>query len=626
MLYCIKEDVNGNPVEAWTYPTTGCIGPIVSSPAIGADGRLYFGTQIGLDGWGSVYDPRIVCLDPASASPTTEIWVHNTSEDPIHPGGGAIDGSLAIGPDGIVWAPVDVPFTTGFPASRLLGLDPQSGIERFEGNPESANNFDSSPILASDGSVFIKETVSVATNPETGEAATLLNFQFAGQDPSGGVIFGDMAHKNSVGSETFNYHMDYDDTHRDTTQFPNGGISSPFSSATIGSDGKLYTVVSFTHQLTCLAAPSGYSFWPGYRANQFGTGSAQDNKWTTNTLAGTTASITTLSSPGVGNSLAYQVNSKARSVGSGTASSGLITGAWWTTTSPYGTLLPISSASYDYVGNGINNNNQAVGNWSTNGQGPQFAVYWASLTTTAAEIPRPDSTYTQSHANSINVDGYIAGDALNSSSKYHAMRWHDKDQNGSYIAAIDLGTLGSSSLQSYGYGVSPRDWSVGKSQSVAGGVYHAFATPPNRVITGTSDNLNPNDQGEAHAMNGTGQIVGSSKNGTTAEHAWIWYINTDGTISTKDLGTLGGTTSRALGINNRGHVVGWSYRSDGSVAAFIWVPGWSVMQELRNFLSSTDKTSWPNVSIAYGVSDDGTVVGYGSNGGYSRGFAVKPKP
>jgi hypothetical protein len=52
------------------------------------------------------------------------------------------------------------------------------------------------------------------------------------------------------------------------------------------------------------------------------------------------------------------------------------------------------------------------------------------------------------------------------------------------------------------------------------------------------------------------------------------------------------------------------------------------MQELRNFLSTTDKSTWTELNVASGITDDGIVVGYGKISGSTAtwGFAVKPKP
>ena len=46
----------------------------------------------------------------------------------------------------------------------------------------------------------------------------------------------------------------------------------------------------------------------------------------------------------------------------------------------------------------------------------------------------------------------------------------------------------------------------------------------------------------------------------------------------QDLGTLGGRDSNAVEINDRGHVVGNSYTSDGSIHAFVYTRG--TMQDL----------------------------------------------
>src|SRR5438477_6589154 len=53
----------------------------------------------------------------------------------------------------------------------------------------------------------------------------------------------------------------------------------------------------------------------------------------------------------------------------------------------------------------------------------------------------------------------------------------------------------------------------------------------------------------------------------TKYHAFMW----NGGIGMTDLGTLGGDTSYALGINDSGEVVGYSYLADNVTRhAFIW--------------------------------------------------------
>ena len=68
-----------------------------------------------------------------------------------------------------------------------------------------------------------------------------------------------------------------------------------------------------------------------------------------------------------------------------------------------------------------------------------------------------------------------------------------------------------------------------------------------------------------------------------------------------DLGTLGGTNSVALGINNRSQVVGWSQDSNGWTQAFVWQNG--TMAGLGFLPGGTN-------SAANAVNDSGQITGY----------------
>jgi probable HAF family extracellular repeat protein len=129
---------------------------------------------------------------------------------------------------------------------------------------------------------------------------------------------------------------------------------------------------------------------------------------------------------------------------------------------------------------------------------------------------------------------------------------------------------------------------------------------------------------EATGINAAGQVVGFSYLGnfTAATHAFLYTPATQlqpGTL--KDLETLGGSVSSALGINDSGQVVGFSNLSDSCGVlpslnscyhAFLYTPATQSQPATMKDLG----TLGGSFSAAAAINDSGQVVSYSvtSNG------------
>src|SRR2546428_2235062 len=111
----------------------------------------------------------------------------------------------------------------------------------------------------------------------------------------------------------------------------------------------------------------------------------------------------------------------------------------------------------------------------------------------------------------------------------------------------------------------------------------------------------------ARGINDAGQVAGNSTHAFGVEHACLWTPGgTDGVPTNpqmKDLGTLGGASSHAWEMNDVGQVVGMSETGAGESHAFLWQNG--VMSDLG--------TLGGTLCFAKGINNLGQVVGQSAN-------------
>ena len=265
---------------------------------------------------------------------------------------------------------------------------------------------------------------------------------------------------------------------------------------------------------------------------------------------------------GGGYSVAYAINSADKVVGQSLTGSGVYQAFLWSEQDGKEKMEDLGQTleSKTSVANAINNAGQIVGNYIPAGSGSAQAFLLTP------EIKNDLGTLGGgfSSASAINSNGQVVGVSTNGEKNDHAFLWKQVDGKG---VMQDLGTLGGDI--SSANAINDEGQVVGGSET-ANGEYHAFLWKEGVMLDlGTLGG----EESEAFAINSQGQVAGGSTTADGKYHAFFWPKENCDPLKEncmQDLGTLGGGSSSAEAINDKGQIAGSSQTVDTKYHAVLW--------------------------------------------------------
>ena len=283
-------------------------------------------------------------------------------------------------------------------------------------------------------------------------------------------------------------------------------------------------------------------------------------------------------------------------------------------------VLPPAGVNFSF-GYGINSFGQIAGGSYAAEAGTAIRAMMATATG-LIDLGALSNTDDASVAFDINDRGQVTGWSFNRAADRHAFVWTAAG------GMRDIGTLGGD--YSSGQSINESGQIAGESKIGTGAILaFRFTEGAGMISLGT---LSGGTKSSGYGINNSGQVVGESDTGPIVgfprlkggsfggigegPYAFLW---TEG-VGMRNLGDLGGGTSRATAISNNGVVVGVSTVIDGAFHAFRWTQA-EGMIDLNTLLPPN--SGWVLLE-ADGVNDNGQITGFGLRNGFRHAFRLNP--
>ena len=217
----------------------------------------------------------------------------------------------------------------------------------------------------------------------------------------------------------------------------------------------------------------------------------------------------------------------------------------------------------------------------------------------------------------INASGQVSGwSYLPDHHTTHGFLWAPGATNGvpGNPQMKDLGTLGGNTC--FGGFINSRGQIAGSCYLAGDTNEHAFLWTSG-ATNGITGNPQMKDLGtlggsfsRAKAINDSGQVAGESDLPSGEMHVFLWTPGGTGGVAgnpqMEDLGSLGTTCDCVVSMNARGQVLGYFYlgQASGIVHAFLWTPGATAVD-----LGTLGISPGHEYSNVFAINDNGQVVG-----------------